>query len=233
MVFDVVSEGVGCMWCITRLFKNELTLEFWKVEIIYDTTQIISKGIIGQSEENEDRTVICFDSKEELASNTEMLIKLQLNNGFIEEVDCEQEEKIKRIDLQDNGFWSVVEQEFYSNAKNAISNLINKDFKSSHMTFWVHVEYPPFFIYSESGYEVAKFDVPILWDAYEKYEERRGDMPISYDDLAKKLFEHCSNVIEKMTIEKCFDKIVDNTLSIEFKTVDEEFGEVVEIKSSE
>ena len=224
------------MWCITRLFKNELTREFWKVEIIYHTTQIITKGTIGQSEGNEDRAVTVFDSQEELTLNTEKLIKLQVKNGFIEEVDWAQEEKIKRIeniDLTGDGFWSTVEQEFYSNAKKAILNLISKDFKSSHITFWVHVEYPPFFIYSESGSEVAKFDVPILWDAYEKYEESRVDMPISHDDLAKKLFDHCGKSIEKMAVEKCFDEIVDNALSIEFQTVDEQFGEVVEIKGNE
>lgn len=219
------------MISIKRLLKKESTSEYCKIEAHAGCCQIVRLGIVG--EEDASTTIDSFDSEEELNSSVEMLIKEKLKDGFVEEVDSEQAALLKRIekaDVREDWFWHEVENDLYDCLKQTLATIESQDVRYSHLRFWFHVEYPQFYIYCENDKEIAELDIPILWGIYSKYEPGMGEyLPISREELGKRLFKHCSYAIKKLNSEKCFDGIANQTLSVSFDTVDDWFGEVIQV----
>jgi TPR repeat protein len=114
--------------------------------------------------------------------------------------------------------WSQVEIDFCEGAKEVIAKMAKSGKKEKSLTFWVHVDYPPVFVYTADegdGDGAAEFWVESLFESYED-----EDREVDYQALEKKIFKHFGNACMKLKEENAFDPLVEDYMSIWVATVD-------------
>lgn len=200
------------------ILQDKKSNKFWQIEV-KKNTHWLTYGKLGSKGTSKSKK---FKDTQQAKAEAEKLIKTKLKKGYCEsKVKIGQKKKNSKIQLDTKSKgkidWQEVEKEFVIQAKKALVKLAKTGKKEKALTFWIHVDRMPVYIYTEEFPDstgVGGFHLKSLQTEFDR--EKRT----AYKSLERGILKAFTQGCKMLKKTGAFNQLLDGYMTVWVATVD-------------